>query len=469
MKRFCRITAFCMAMTISFGSTAMASTITPSVTAVTLEARETEVSFDVILQADSPFAGAEFALKPSDDDVKIDVENGIQFLSDVSGYGTAKAERDGAVYFGFFGGSNQFPAKTYRVARVTYNYRGNESRTIHLIESSIVTINDDGKTTTADTTSSPFTVSISRKSNDGGGSGGSGGGGGGGKTDTGTNDTAVQAVIDLIKAIGKVTENSKPAIETAREAYDKLTASQKANVTNYKDLEAAEKALAALLQKDAEDIDEEKKENDAPTPTGEKQFRDVKTTDWFYSAVQYVVSKGLMYGTDEAIFEPQTKLNRGMLTTILYRMEGSPKVNAVNPFTDVAAGKWYTDAIVWANANDVVSGYGDGMFGPTDDITREQMALMIMRYCAYKGMNTQARGSLETYTDKNKVSTWAETAVKWAIAEKLITGRTETTLEPRQTATRAEAASILMRFDQNIRSSRLMEMVENETNENKAE
>ncbi len=178
---------------------------------------------------------------------------------------------------------------------------------------------------------------------------------------------------------------------------------------------------------------------------GSTEFNDVEQSDWFYSAVKYVSEKGIMVGTG-ANFEPNAATSRAMLVTILYRLEGEPEVNSVNPFSDVADNQWYTDAVIWASENNIVSGYGDGLFGPADNITREQFAAILYRYAQSKYYDTSATANLSGYTDAASISSWAVTAMKWANAESLIIGRTATTLDPTGNATRAEAAAILMRF-----------------------
>ena len=136
-----------------------------------------------------------------------------------------------------------------------------------------------------------------------------------------------------------------------------------------------------------------------------------------------------------------------MIVTILWRLEGSPAVSSANPFTDVAKGAWYTDAITWAAANGIVNGKGGGKFGPTDTLTREQFATILYRYAKdYKGYDVSAAADISGYTDAGRVSSWALDAVKWANAEGLVNGRTPTTLVPGGSASRAEAAAIFMRF-----------------------
>jgi len=175
-------------------------------------------------------------------------------------------------------------------------------------------------------------------------------------------------------------------------------------------------------------------------------FTDVKESDWFYDAVKFAVEKGLFKGTGETTFSPHQPMTRAMLVTVLYNLEGSPGAAGANNFTDVKNGEWYTNAVIWANAKDIVSGYGKGLFGTNDPITREQMASILYRYASYKGYDVTATANLSAYTDEEEISNWAKEAMNWANAEGLITGRTKTTLVPGGTATRAEVASILKRF-----------------------
>ena len=157
-----------------------------------------------------------------------------------------------------------------------------------------------------------------------------------------------------------------------------------------------------------------------------------------------------MNGVSETKFDPNGSTTRAMLATILYRMEKSPKVTGENPFTDVKAGQWYTDAVIWANAKGIVEGYGGGKFGPMDTLTREQFAAMLQRYARYKDYNVGKTADLSGYADAKQISPWAKAAMQWANAEGLITGRSETTLVPKGSATRAETATILMRFQETV-------------------
>ena len=183
-----------------------------------------------------------------------------------------------------------------------------------------------------------------------------------------------------------------------------------------------------------------------PTVAG-LPFTDV-SGHWALEAIQYVYDKGLMAGTSDTTFAPDVTLNRGMLATILYRLEGEPAVKSAGTYSDVAADAYYAKAVAWATENKIVSGYGNGFFGPADNITREQMAAMLYRYASYKGYDVSRSGDLKFYTDAASIGSWAVDALRWANAEGLINGRTSSTLVPAGTATRAEAATILTRFCQ---------------------
>lgn len=177
----------------------------------------------------------------------------------------------------------------------------------------------------------------------------------------------------------------------------------------------------------------------------ENPFADVKESDWFYAYVQYVCSKGLFNGTGEGTFSPILPMTRSMLATVLWRMDGTPSHKGKNPFSDLKAD-WYRDAVLWANENNIVSGYGGGLFGPDDSITREQIAVMLYRYSQYKGYGVAAEADLSGYSDAGDISGWALAAMRWANAQGLITGRSNSELAPKAEASRAEIATMLYRF-----------------------
>ena len=181
-------------------------------------------------------------------------------------------------------------------------------------------------------------------------------------------------------------------------------------------------------------------------PVSGLPFGDVKSADWFYNDVKYVYEKGMMAGTAADVFAPNATTTRAMIVTILYRLEGSPAVTGTNAFVDVPAGQWYTDAVNWAAANQIVKGTSATTFAPNDSITREQMAAILYRYAQYKGYDVTKKADLSGYSDNGQVSAYAKDALAWANAAKLINGVTNTTLAPQGNATRAQVSAILHRF-----------------------
>ena len=187
--------------------------------------------------------------------------------------------------------------------------------------------------------------------------------------------------------------------------------------------------------------------------TVKANFADVAADAWYADAVQYVYENGMMSGTSETIFSPDLTTTRGMIVTILYRLEGSPDLSNENlgyPYADVDANAYYADAVYWARQNGIVSGMSAEQFAPNNAITREQMAAILYRYAQFKGYDVSAKADLSVYTDAAQVSTYATNAMAWANGAQLITGTSQTTLTPAGNATRAQVATILMRFCENI-------------------
>lgn len=178
-------------------------------------------------------------------------------------------------------------------------------------------------------------------------------------------------------------------------------------------------------------------------------FTDVGERDWFHEAVDYVYRTGLMSGTGGTTFSPGTATTRGMVVTILHRYEGKPAAEP-SGFPDVPSGKYYTEAVAWAAANGVVSGYDNGLFMPDQEITREQMAAILYRYARYKGVDVSGRADLSAFPDAGRISGYAVDAMAWANHAGLISGMGDHTLQPRGSATRAQVAAILMRFCKSI-------------------
>ena len=175
-------------------------------------------------------------------------------------------------------------------------------------------------------------------------------------------------------------------------------------------------------------------------------FGDVTVSDWFYDDVRYVYANGIMDGTSSDRFAPNAPLTRAMIVTILYRMAGSPSVSGSSDFTDVATGKWFAKAVAWAAANGIVNGYGSGLFGPNDPVTREQLAAILYRYAVYGGMTAVTlEENLGGFADTAQLSAYAIQAMNWAVGQGLING-SGSNLVPKAQATRAQVAAIIHRY-----------------------
>ena len=178
-------------------------------------------------------------------------------------------------------------------------------------------------------------------------------------------------------------------------------------------------------------------------------FTDASTTAWYHDGVHYCLENGMMLGKNSTIFAPNGTVTRGQIVAILWRLDGKPMAGT-DSYSDVPAGQYYAQAVAWASANGVVTGYSDGTFRPDMPITREQMAAILWRYAKYKSVNVSGQADLSRFTDRGQVASYAAQAMAWANANGLINGMTATTLVPRGDATRAQAASILQRFCENI-------------------
>ena len=191
------------------------------------------------------------------------------------------------------------------------------------------------------------------------------------------------------------------------------------------------------------------KATDTPSET---KFNDVSANDWFASAVDYVTGKGMMNGTADNTFSPKANTTRGMVVTVLYRLENQPSTSAAS-FTDVASGAYYANAVAWANANGIVSGYGSGKFGPNDKVTREQLAAILYRYAQYKKYDVSVGEdtNILSYDDAQSISSYAIPAIQWACGAGVVTGKSGSKLDSKGNATRAEVAAMLMRFCENVK------------------
>ena len=180
-------------------------------------------------------------------------------------------------------------------------------------------------------------------------------------------------------------------------------------------------------------------------------FTDVtEGDDWFYDAVAYVYENGIMAGTGETTFEPYMELDRAMAAQLFYNLEGKPVVTGDSTFTDVTSGHWAVDAITWAAQNDIVVGIGGNLYDPDSNVTREQFAVMLYKYARFKGYDLTATGDLTRFPDAGSISSWAETALSWANGNELINGHESGTIDPKGSTIRAQAASIMANFDQNV-------------------
>lgn len=242
--------------------------------------------------------------------------------------------------------------------------------------------------------------------------------------------------------------NTRPAVDAIIKATKAINAASAVDEVN-----AALAEAKAALDRLASDAPIDKPDQPiivvpVTRPSENKTFKDVSSSDWFYDEVQYVYQKNLMNGTGTSSFSPRDTLTRAMLVTILYRIEGEPSVSYSGKFSDVPSGRWYSKAVEWAAAQGIVGGYSNGKFGPEDSVTREQLAAILYRYAGKtKGFDVSASASLSGYTDSAKVSAYAQSAVKWAIATNLLLP-TSGKLNAGADATRAEVAVAVARFHQ---------------------
>ena len=264
------------------------------------------------------------------------------------------------------------------------------------------------------------------------------GGGGGPVSYTLSFETGEGSKVDSVSKVSGTTVDLDDYVST-REGYE---------FTGwYNDRETTEKIGSVTLRGDKTVYAGwEKADGEEPS------FDDVLPGHWAYEAVEYVNGKGLMSGVGGGSFSPGQPTTRGMLVTILYRMEGEPEYENTGTirFTDVNDDAWYAKGVYWAAENGIVKGVGDGRYLPEDPVTREQMAAIFHRYAGYKGYDVTAQGDLSAFTDAASVGDWAREALIWAVDKELINGMGDGTVNPRGTATRAQTAAILMRFCETV-------------------
>ena len=243
---------------------------------------------------------------------------------------------------------------------------------------------------------------------------------------------SVDELLDkLLKDLGSldnITADDADAIAQIRKAYDALTDEQKALVKGYDDLVAAEAMLEALLGE-----------------TEELPFADIEN-HWAGNSIRFVYENGLMRGVSDTDFAPDATFSRAMLVAVLHRMAGEPAANGAYPFADVRDTAWYANPVSWAYQNKLAGGMTETQYAPNAPITREQLAVMLMRFAQYMDYDTADTIRLVHYKDAGSVSGYAEGAVKWAVANGILKGRNLNELAPQGTATRAEVAVMLERF-----------------------
>ena len=179
------------------------------------------------------------------------------------------------------------------------------------------------------------------------------------------------------------------------------------------------------------------------------KYSDLDLDAWYHDGVDFVLNNGYMNGVSATAFRPNGTLNRAMVATVLYRIAGEPAVEGTSPFSDVVAGQWYTEAVIWAQTNGIVTGYTDNTFRPDREITRQEMAVMLARYAKLAGIEISGGADLSAYPDANAVASWAKEAVEWSVGNGLINGVYSggvSSLKPENNATRAQFATIMMRY-----------------------
>lgn len=191
-------------------------------------------------------------------------------------------------------------------------------------------------------------------------------------------------------------------------------------------------------------------DNSATVTNCENIFIDVNESAWYYNDVKYVQENKLMTGTSETEFSPSGAITRGMIVTILWRVEGEPVVEGKD-FEDVSPDVWYSKAVAWASNNQIVSGYSETAFGPNDTATREQLATIMYRYASYKKCDLSKKAELDKYEDKEQISEYAVESIEWANANSIISGTSETTISPKDNVQRCQVAAILRRFCENYK------------------
>ena len=314
------------------------------------------------------------------------------------------------------------------------------------------TADKDGKITFETNGFSPFTFTLTKPS--GFDNGSSGGSSGGGSSSSSTYKVTV-ATVSNGSAKASTSTAAKDATVTVTLSPDKGYKLDKITVTDASGKEIAttkksDTSYTFTMPASAVTVKVAYVKDDAAVVEPSTGFNDVADRDWFADAVKYVADKGMMNGTSKTTFGPNDSTTRGMIVTVLYRLENEPSAAAAS-FTDVVSGQYYTDAVAWANANGIVTGYGNGKFGPNDVVTREQLAAILYRYAQYKKYDVSVGEdtNILSYADAQSVSAYAIPAMQWAGGAGIVNG-SNGKLNPQNNATRAEVATMLMRYCEKV-------------------
>lgn len=314
------------------------------------------------------------------------------------------------------------------------------------------TADKDGKITFETNGFSPFTFTLTKPS--GFDNGSSSGSSGGGSSSSSTYKVTV-ATVSNGSAKASTSTAAKDATVTVTLSPDKGYKLDKITVTDASGKEIAttkksDTSYTFTMPASAVTVKVAYVKDDAAVVEPTTGFNDVADKDWFADAVKYVADKGMMNGTSKTTFGPNDSTTRGMIVTVLYRLENEPSAAAAS-FTDVVSGQYYTDAVAWANANGIVTGYGNGKFGPNDVVTREQLAAILYRYAQYKKYDVSVGEdtNILSYADAQSVSAYAIPAMQWAGGAGIVNG-SNGKLNPQNNATRAEVATMLMRYCEKV-------------------
>ena len=359
---------------------AYAAQITPSNTSITLGKNDTVISFDIYLETDTAFAGAEFGIKPSQSDVEF---SSLALADELKNESKVQTVKDGCLYFGFFSNTNKYSAGKQKVATLNYSYSGSAERTVSLVDSKIVTVDENNKTN-GDTSSKPFTVTITRSGSSPGGGSSSGGGSGGGSSSGSSSGSGTK----------------KPDITLP----------------------------------------------DTSNSYSDKKFTDI-SGHWAEDDIYSCVKQGLFTGVSDTLFDPEGTVTRAMAVTVLGRFSKDSIESKASAFTDVTADKYYANYVSWGAEHGVIKGISETEFAPENFVTREQISAMIVRYMNYKGIALPGSSAeIKNHSDYEQISDYAKEDMAICYEMGLIKGHDSGLIEPNGNLTHAQFASVMARL-----------------------